>query len=96
MTRACINCTTSRVVESGARVGALWCFVKRCGVNPDTACPSFTAIEKQGKTKGTETGPQHVLVKSAAESHFETNSPEKDQPQKPAFDLAVSMYPEAA
>lgn len=61
---ACLSCTSARVVAHGACAGALWCFVKRCRVNPDSVCQSFTATAAEGR--------DHVLVKSDPKGHFDT------------------------
>lgn len=59
----CILCTSSRVLHSGAREGALWCFVKRCAVAAGSVCQSFTPTADEGR--------DHELVKSDPKAHFD-------------------------
>lgn len=67
MMPCCLSCASSRVLESGARAGALWCFVKRSTVGESNACHSFTA-NANGITSD---GRDHVLVKSDPKAHFD-------------------------
>lgn len=64
---ACLFCTSARVLESGARAGALWCFVKRSAVGPSNACHSFTANADSIPAAGWD----HELVKSDPKAHFD-------------------------
>lgn len=44
---SCLSCTSSRVLHTGARAGALWCFVKRATVGESNACQSFTSANEK-------------------------------------------------
>lgn len=67
---ACLTCNSSRVLTSGARSGALWCFVKRHPVNPDSLCLSFVEAVAGGR--------DHELVKSDPKAHFDPFSHQKN------------------
>lgn len=61
---SCLTCASSRVLTSGPREGALWCFVGRRTVGPFSVCHSFTAnVPTEGR--------DHVLVKSDPKAHFD-------------------------
>lgn len=82
MILGCQTCTSARVIHHGPRAGSLWCFVKRCSVNPESACQSYPEgyadMQKRlevGYAKWVEPTPsQRVLVKSAVASQFETKT----------------------
>lgn len=98
MILGCQTCTSARVIHIGPRAGSLWCFVKRSGVNPESACQSYPegyeAMQKRinpDYAKWVSKDPlQRVLVKSAVESQFET----KTGQARPSF--AARLYPEVA
>lgn len=63
----CAHCNSSRVLSSGARVGTLWCFVKRVPVAPECLCPSFARDDSSNPAGVWD----HVLVKSDPKAHFD-------------------------
>ncbi len=67
---ACLSCTSARVLHSGARAGALWCFVKRFPVAPASVCHSFTESLSPASADGWD----HELVKSDPKGHFGTSA----------------------
>lgn len=69
----CLSCTSARVLVTGPRTGALWCFVKRAAVAPSSGCPCVTESAERTASAGWD----HVLVKSDPKAHFDPFSVEE-------------------
>jgi len=49
---SCLLCNSSRVLESGAREGALWCLLSRRSVGIDQCCHSFVPVAQPAADTG--------------------------------------------